>query len=145
MVHQFGTPKRYTDIFKSLIISVHPNISMNCQMFIENIHFGFYLRKPRLNKPSSIVFAVKFNGLRFNFGTGVKIIPEQWNAATQRGFIHFRLPEVTSILFVSTYIGINRFYAYTISVMFTQPPDYLSRRPLFFCHFLSDDVPDLRS
>lgn len=67
---------------------------MNQQNFSENIKFAFYLKAPKKNIPTAIIFRVTYKGQRYNFGTGVKIIPIQWNESTQRAFVSFRLPEL---------------------------------------------------
>lgn len=67
---------------------------MNQQNFPENIKFAFYLKAPKKNIPTAIIFRVTYKGQRYNFWTGVKIIPIQWNESTQIAFVSFRLPEL---------------------------------------------------
>jgi hypothetical protein len=44
----------------------------------------FILKQPKSKEPTLIYLLYRYNGIRFKYSTGWKILPKFWNAETQR-------------------------------------------------------------
>ena len=78
------------------------------QTFINELQGNFYLRTPRLEKPSLIYYVVVMNGRKYRFATGVKVYPKHWDIKKQEAYISVSLNELdnTNNSIVNTKIAI---------------------------------------
>lgn len=54
------------------------------QTFINELQGNFYLRTPKLEKPSLIYYVVVMNGRKYRFATGVKVYPKHWDIKNKK-------------------------------------------------------------
>lgn len=78
------------------------------QTFINELQGNFYLRTPKLEKPSLIYYVVVMNGRKYRFATGVKVYPKHWDIKKQEAYISVSLNELdnTNNSIVNTKIAI---------------------------------------
>lgn len=60
---------------------------LNQQCFFQTARRYFYLRSSKTEKPTPLYFRVVFYGVRYNYPTGVRVIPAHWNRTMQRAFV----------------------------------------------------------
>lgn len=68
------------------------------QLFPSDFRLRFYLRDYKSNRPTAIIYSVRWGDRRINFTKRLRVIPDQWDRTSQRAIVSHRLPELFNLI-----------------------------------------------